>query len=342
MRLNGLRSMARRFDMGRMAGGGALCNLMKNETRSICGTNSMSIEIRHLRAFKALMRHGSTVAAARALSLSQPTVSRLLAELETSRRETLFDRANGRLAPRAAAEMLLPEVEALLAGVDALEGQGSAGQPFVVAGPNGIVRRIFAPAVDRLLSERRDLRVAAEIMSYHETLNAVAMGRADVGLVKAPVEHPAVCAVELVRVGTDVIAPAGHPLAGAARLDPFDVARFPLILLGRNRPFRVQLDQAFEQARLRPRIVVETQAVAAACELVARGVGVTIANALLARAEAGPDLVTRPFDVPVEHAFCLIHPARTSKAGLIEAFEGHVRDVVASILVSPANLPPPP
>lgn len=292
----------------------------------------MSIEIRHLRAFRALMRHGSTVAAAQALALSQPTVSRLLAELETSRRETLFDRANGRLSPRAAAEMLLPEVEGLLAGMDALESNGAGGQPFVVAAPNGIVRRIFAPAIDRFLAERRDLSIAAEIMSYHETLNAVAMGRADVGLVKAPVEHPAVSAVDLVRVGTDVIVPAEHPLANAARVDPFDVARFPLILLGRNRPFRVQLDQAFEQARLRPRIVVETQAVSAACELVARGVGVTVANALLARAEAGSSLVTRPFDVPVEHAFCLIHPARTSKTGLIQAFEGHVREVVAGIL----------
>lgn len=292
----------------------------------------MSIEVRHLRAFRALMQHGSTVAAAQALAISQPSVSRLLAELEAARRETLFDRANGRLVARAAAEMLLPEVEGLLSGMDALETDGAGGPPFVVAAPNGIVRRVFAPAIDRLLADHRDLRIAVEIMSYHETLNAVAMGRADVGLVKAPVEHPAVGASVLARVGTDVIMPADHPLASARRLDPFDVARFPLILLGRNRPFRVQLDQAFEQARLRPRIVVETQAVAAACELVARGIGVTIANALLARAEAGESLVTRPFDVPVEHAFCLIHPLRTTKKSLVQAFDAHVRTVVGEIV----------
>lgn len=293
----------------------------------------MSIEVRHLRAFRALMQHGSTVAAAQALAISQPSVSRLLAELEGARRETLFDRANGRLVPRAEAEMLLPEVESLISGMDALESNGAGGPPFVVAAPNGIVRRVFAPAVDRLLKDHPELRVAVEIMSYHETLNAVAMGRADVGLVKEPVEHPAVLASVLVRVGTDVIMPEGHPLAAAARLDPFDVSRFPLILLGRNRPFRVQLDQAFEQARLRPRIVVETQAVAAACELVRLGLGVTIANSLLARAEAGASLVTRPFDGPVEHAFSLIHPFRTTKKNLVQAFDAHVRAVVAEILV---------
>lgn len=298
------------------------------------------IELRHLRAFRALMQHGSTVTAAKALGVSQPSVSRLLAELEESYGDALFTRANGRLIARASAESLLPEIDSLLSGVEELTGgRQRAGTPFSVAAPNGIVTRLFAPALKAMQADYPDLRVTADIMSYYDTVNAVAMGRADCGLVKAPVEHPAVRAAPLITVGTEVLMPRDHPLVRRDRIVPADLVGEPLILLGRNRPFRVDLDQAFEAAGIAPRVTAETQAVAAACALVRQGLGLTVANSLLAKAEAAPDLIARPFAVGLQHSFCLVRGRRTARPHLIDRFAAHLDRVIAGI-VGPETEPP--
>src|SRR5690554_4905870 len=124
------------------------------------------MELRHLRAFKALMHAGSTVGAAAALGISQPSVSRLLAELEVTLGEPLFTRANGRLSPRPKAELLLPDVERALGGVEALiDTDGGSGAPLRLAAPAGVISSIFSLAAQRFLAERSNFRINAEIMS---------------------------------------------------------------------------------------------------------------------------------------------------------------------------------
>lgn len=290
------------------------------------------IELRHLRAFRAIMRQGSTVEAAATLGVSQPSISRLLSELEAARGEPLFIRANGRLSPRHTAEMLLPEVESALDKIDQMASGAAHGTPLLVAAPGGIVTAILAPACRRLKADFPDLRLSAEIMSYHETLNAVAMGRVDAGLVKAPVDHPAVESVALVTVGTEVVMPVGHRLGGKDMIRATDLFQEPLVLLGRQRPFRIQLEQIFARAGVTPMIAVETQAVSAACAFVAQGFGITIANALLSRSESGNGLMSRPFDAGIEHSFCLIHASPPSRPSLMAALVKHVQDVVSAAL----------
>ncbi len=294
------------------------------------------MDLRHLRAFRAIMRAGSTVGAARALGVSQPSISRLLSEMETALGEHLFIRANGRLVAREAADALLPEVERALAGFDdLLSGAGRATPPLRIAAPAGVVARIFGPAVRRLSCDTPGLRVHAEILSYNDTLDAVAAGRLDLGFVKAPVSHPAIASVEMVTVGSDVVLPRGHRLVGRAEILPADLRAEPLVLLGRHRPFRVVLEDVFARAGVQPEIAIETHAVSAACSFVREGLGVTIANALLARAEIGQDLVSRPFRARIEHRFCLIHARRPARPRLLASFVAHLQDVVQDILGRP-------
>jgi DNA-binding transcriptional LysR family regulator len=291
------------------------------------------MDLRHLRAFMAIMHSGSTVSAARLLGISQPSVSRLLSELEDRLDAPLFARANGRLVARDAAHALLPEVERALAGFDGLmAGAARAAPPLRIAAPAGIVARLFGPAVRLLRAEFPDLRVNAEILSYNDTIDAVAAGRIDVGFVKAPLQHPAVVSEDLVTVGTDLVIPEGHRLADRDEIALADLVAEPLILLGRHRPFRVELEDEFAKAGVQPHVVIETQAVSAACSFVREGLGVTIANALLARAEVGHGLVARPLQVPIEHRFCLIHARSAGRQRFLSTFGKHVRDVADEVL----------
>ncbi|MFN4099617.1 MAG: LysR substrate-binding domain-containing protein [Pararhodobacter sp.] len=291
------------------------------------------MDLRHIRAFRAIMQTGSTVEAARLLGVSQPSVSRLLAEFEAATGERLFIRANGRLTPREAADLLLPDVERTLAGVEGILSQvDRTSMPLRVAAPAGVVTRILAPAVRRLQGDRPGQKIIAEIMSYHEIVAAVASGRTDLGFVKAPVDHPALDSMELVTVGTDVVLLQDHPLVKKRQIDPVDLRDETPILLGRNRPFRVQLDRLLLEAGIRPEVLIETQAVSAACSFVRQGLGVTIANALLARGESGDGLVCRPFSAALRHSFSLAYLKNPSRPRALTVFSRHIRDVAEEIL----------
>jgi DNA-binding transcriptional LysR family regulator len=289
------------------------------------------IELRHLRAFRAVMACGSTVEAARELGVSQPTISRLLGELEAARRQDLFGRANGRLVPTAAAEIVLAEVERGLNTIDGIIGGGRE-LPLTLAAPAGLVSSVLAPACVGLRRQFPDLPLSVELMSYHDTLNAVATGRVDIGLVKEPAAHPAVERLHLANVGTDVVLPISHRLAARDTIAAEDLAAEPLILLGRQRPFRIELEDALLQAGVRPRVVVETHAVSIACRFVALGLGLTLANSLLARAEAGSVLVTRPFASEIRHGFALAISRSTRRRRLFEAVSGYIKQSVDTLL----------
>lgn len=291
------------------------------------------MDLRHVRAFKAIMQTGSTVEAARMLGVSQPSVSRLLSEFEAATGERLFTRANGRLIPRDVAELILPDVDRTLAGFEGLlSNVDRTALPLRIAAPAGVIAQIIAPAVRRLLLERPGQKIVAEIMSYHDVIAAVASGRVDLGFVKAPVEHPALETVPLVTVGTDVVLPADHPLAAKDQITPRDLVDEDLILLGRNRPFRAQLDQIFLHAGMRMEVFIETQAVSAACSFVRQGLGITIANALLARGASGDGLVCRPFANAPQHSFSLAFLKEPSRPRMLAIFSKQVQDVSMEIL----------
>lgn len=87
-----------------------------------------------LRAFVAVAELGSVTAAAAALHLTQPPVSRQLASLEDELRCPLFVRASRGMRLTDAGQALLPQVQAILAGVDALRARAERPSPPAAVG----------------------------------------------------------------------------------------------------------------------------------------------------------------------------------------------------------------
>lgn len=76
---------------------------------------------RQINAFRQVIRLGSVTAAARALSVSQPAVSRLIGDLEAGLGFPLFERRAGKLYPTPDARNLASEVERMFYGLERLE-----------------------------------------------------------------------------------------------------------------------------------------------------------------------------------------------------------------------------
>ena len=87
----------------------------------------MSIDWERQRTFLAVLREGSLSAAARALSVAQPTVRRRIEELEATLGVPLFTRSSGGLQPTEAAHGLRDHAEAMALAADAFFRAGSAG-----------------------------------------------------------------------------------------------------------------------------------------------------------------------------------------------------------------------
>src|SRR5256885_16923168 len=72
---------------------------------------SRPLSSREIEAFRAVMQTGTTTAAARLLHTTQPSVSRLLAQMQAAAGLKLFDMHKGRLRPTAEAVELFATVQ---------------------------------------------------------------------------------------------------------------------------------------------------------------------------------------------------------------------------------------
>lgn len=148
----------------------------------------MSIELRQLRHALALYKHGNFARAADDVHLTQPSLSRSIAQLESSLGVPLFDRSTRRVRPTAFGQLLLRQGEQLLQSAQALVRELEllkdleCGQVSIVAGPYA-GETLVADAIARLINRYPALKVQLKIVSTEEIQSMVLKGAADIGVV---------------------------------------------------------------------------------------------------------------------------------------------------------------
>lgn len=293
------------------------------------------MSLKPLEAFRAVAVTGSTTAAAASLDLSQSAVSRLIAQLEREMGLELFRRERGRLVPTPEALRLLDPVS------DAIEGMrrvgriadglrlGFAGQVLVrLAVPHSVAEGILPPVLAQFLADFPDASVELLTGGYPVIERMVASGEADFGLVGLPTAYPGLVTEKLATVGNVVVLPAGHALAAKAAVDPQDLAEEALVMIGRQQTFRLSLERAFRRAGVSPRVRVEAHSVAAACALVAAGLGLTIVNGLMAGGFRRMGLETRPFQPRIDQEFGLAHAEGRPRPKLADRLAERIRQLL--------------
>lgn len=260
------------------------------------------MNFKQLEAFLAFMATGSTIAAAQRLGASQPAVSRLLSQFESDLGLPLFVRRKGRLLPSNEAAALLPDVRNMLLDAESLQrhvGQlrrgGVRRSLLRVLLPGSVAQCVMPSVVEPFLNDHGGVALEMQV-GNSEAGEAAVLGReADLALVRSPTQHAGLQTI--LRLDTDAVCimPAGHALEALPQVEPGDLIGVDMVLLGRQRALRQQVDQVLRQGRTVPRIRAEAHTMELACRLVACGVGVSIVNGLYARLCHGPEIVCRPF-----------------------------------------------
>lgn len=202
-------------------------------------------------AFRTVLQVRSVTEAARLLRVSQPAVSKSLRQLEEILGCTLFARVGGRLLPTPEAAALMPAMEAVLASLTALTAagravrEGAGGQVAMVAIPS-LATAVLPAAIEAATRRHGGLRVATQITSTRQAVDAVARGVVDIGLVHDILDDPSVLAEDLGQAAMACAVPAGHRLAGRRKVRARDLRGLPFASYAVNSPIGERLRTAFE------------------------------------------------------------------------------------------------
>lgn len=285
---------------------------------------------RQVEAFRAVIVTGGISNAARALSITQPAVSRLIQDLQYALGLPLFMKRGARLVPTSEALTLYREVERQFVGLERIESaarnlrEGRAVSLRIAALPAfsaGFLPRVLGA----YLAERPDLEISIYGSISTQVVDWVASGFCEVGFAQLPLDFPGID-VEMLPQGQQVaIVPVGHPMAEKAVLAPDDFAGESFVSLEHPTQLRYRVDALF-QAHGVPRITrIETPLSMIACGLVAAGAGVSVVDPFTAAEYRGRGIEIRPLRPSVNFEIATIWGTGRARSAVALDFAERVR-----------------
>lgn len=237
-----------------------------------------NIKLRHLQLLVALDEFRHLGRTAEFLSVSQPAVSKVLAEVEKMLGLTLFTRSTRGTEPTPAGESLVRFARAVLAQYDVtrdeIEAVASGAAGRVRVGSMGATLPVLlAQAVARLKDRSPRATVLVEEGDLTHLLPRLRLSELDVivGRLEPAYAAPDLVTEALYEDPMVAIVAAGHPLARQARADWADLARHPLVLPPPWASLRVKIEQAFfGHGQQPPADVIESSAYLAVTAFVAQ------------------------------------------------------------------------
>jgi aminoethylphosphonate catabolism LysR family transcriptional regulator len=297
------------------------------------------MRLAHLRSFLAVASHGGFTAGARALHVSQPTVTAQVRALEASYGIELFLRRGRSVALTTTGEALFriaqrifeQEAEALTL----LRNTGELRTGHLRVGAVGPYHVMAMLAAFRL--RHPEIELAITIGNSEQTAQGLLDRRADVAVLAQYAPDARLHFVPFSSHRVVMFVRADHRFAGKRAIRLVELAGEPLIVREPGSTTRKALDVALRAAGVVPRVAMEIGSREAVREAVIRGLGI----AAVSEIEFVPDerLRTVPIrDANVQthaHVACLKERRDTR---VVAAFFRVVDDLLAG---NPAAAPPP-
>ncbi len=259
----------------------------------------MSLNLRQIEVFRAVMITGTVRGAAQLLFVSQPAVSRLLSHTESRVGFALFERIRGRLHATPEAKKLFHEVEQVYAGVqrvNELAKDLSASQEGIlniVSSPS-VGQMVIPQAIARYRTINPRTKLTFQYLGHTPLTERLLHHQADLAITILPVVHPN---LEMEEIGSGrlvCICPYNHPLARRSTLSVADLVPYPFISYDRASPFGRMVSALFEAAGETMSAVVEAGSPQNACALVHAGAGIALVDEFSARSWPSSQFVMRP------------------------------------------------
>jgi DNA-binding transcriptional LysR family regulator len=272
------------------------------------------MDTQNLEAFLQVADLASFSAAAEALHLTQPAVSKRIAALEQQLGGPLFDRIGRKVSLTEAGRALLPHAQAISGhlqqarqSIDDLSGAVTGRLRLGTSHHIGLHR--LPPVLRRYSESYPDVALDIDFMDSEQAVDELTRGHVEVAVVTlAPEPSPSIVSTPVWDDPLDFMATADHPLTGQEPLDLQRFCDYPVILPGLGTFTGRIVRQLFEAQDLKLDITLSTNYLETIRMMAAVGLGWT----LLPRTMLQPPLVALevPGARPVRQLGLLYHRSR--------------------------------
>jgi DNA-binding transcriptional LysR family regulator len=264
----------------------------------------MRVDFDELQAFVAVAELRSFAAAAEAINLSQPALTRRIQKLEATLGLQLIDRSTRQLRLSSVGrdfflktKRLLDEIDTAVMGIRELADRVT-GEVTVGAVPTATY--YFLPRViDAFNARYPRIRIRILDLSANDVLEAVKRGQAEFGINLLGAQEPDLDFEPLLRDPFLLVCRRDHALAELDTVRWRDLAPYRFITVGRLSGNRIIMDAALAGLPVRPRWFYEVQHLTTSLGLVEAGLGVAAVPQLAVPTGDHPVLAVRPLIEPV-------------------------------------------
>ena len=293
----------------------------------------MSINLRQIEVFRAVMTTGSIRGASQLLFVSQPAVSRLLSHTESRVGFALFERIKGRLYATPEAKKLFHEIERMYQGVQRVNelaqelAENRQGILNIVSSPS-IGQMMIPQAIAAFRDDHPQVKLTFQYLGYAPLKERLLNHQADLGVTILPVEHPNLESTPLSKGQLVCICPYNHPLSRLGTLTLADMRPYPLISYDRATPFGLIMEGMYDAAGEVLRAAIEVGSPQNACSLVQAGAGIALVDEFSVRNWPTHQLIVRQVANAPELQANLVHQRFDPLSKLAQSFVLVLRDLM--------------
>lgn len=268
------------------------------------------MEIRELRSFCTAARLRSISRAAQELGLGQPTVTTHIKKLEEELGMVLFDRVKRpiqlTLSGQRLADIALPLVE----GIDSLPTMTAMAEergPVNIGSTPDIIPHTLIRVVRVFLNRYPRVHMRIRSGTRSEVLEMVEDGEVDLGVIQHSEKRDDLEFLGLFLYERVLLTPLDHPLMREPLETLEQIAKWPLILMGRGTYTRQILEDEFRRRGVDYDVVVELDSMDMIKRYVALGMGISV----------GPRLSIEPDDTRSLGVISLANFLPVDQAGIV-------------------------
>lgn len=262
------------------------------------------MDLRHLQAIVEIVRHNSFTRAAEALHVTQPTISKMIKNLENELRIEIFARDGKHVKLTDAGEAIVRHAGPILQSFDNLVTEINdltyLNKGSIRIGLPPMAGSSFFPPVIKSFQERYpgiSIRMVEDGARRIE--EGIADGSLDVGVVLLPVDEVAFESFPIVEDRLKVILHPSHPLAERSRIELAELEGEPFILFNNDFALHERIVRECRAIGFEPRIACESSQWDFIGELAAAGLGVAMLPETICRAIPPSKARTVPLVNPI-------------------------------------------
>ena len=245
------------------------------------------MRLRHIEVFHAVYTTGSITAAAKQLSVTQPSISKVLAHAEQGLGYALFERVRGSLIPTPEAHRLFKNVATVYQDMEQLKRlarnlKTSNPSRIRIATTPALSIDLTPSAIASFMHTHGETEFEIETLHYDEIAVALEDSSIDIGLAFDPPPRHGLVVEEIAEAELVVLAPPELKISedGVVRLR--DLAGLPFIELSSRGPLGRTLTQRLENSGVKFNTLVSCETYHIAKSLAAEGIGITIIDEVTA------------------------------------------------------------